>query len=64
MKTPKKNVPKPSVKKNPSKDGKNAVGETESPKRFVDDDDDDFDLPIDDIEGFDELDTFADDDDY
>ncbi|TKB97818.1 hypothetical protein [Pedobacter cryophilus] len=64
MGTPKKPVKKPIAKPTDEDDDINEL-EDESPskKKFVDEDDDDFDLPIDDIGGFDEI-GFDDDDDF
>jgi hypothetical protein len=42
----------------------NLEDESVTDKRLNDDDDDDFDAPLDDIGGFDDLDTFDDEDDF
>ncbi|MXV15954.1 hypothetical protein [Hufsiella ginkgonis] len=70
MKTPKKTDKKAGINKTPGKEIKNTAGKPAEDKmmnsRFTgDDDDDDFDgMPLDEIDGFDELNSYDDDDDY
>lgn len=59
MKTPKKPISK-SPLVDPETDMDDSSEETSKKKSYQDDDDDDFDMPLDDLEGFD---NFGDDDD-
>jgi len=66
MTTPKKSIKKSPVDEVEDLDtlNDNAIGGTKNKKSFVDDDDDDFDLPLDDLDTFNDYIDEEDDDTY
>ncbi len=62
MTTPKKSIKKGSANEVEDRDmlNDNSIEETKNKKSFIDDEDDDFDVPLDDLDTFDD---FIDDDD-